>query len=1116
MLPKDWLKQFLVSRHISRPDGQSLYRYRLSDSDFEALKTALKTSALFGVANITEVAGWKAAFVIYAAEWWRREYDGSLWSWEKVFSSFNADAKSLTTARRNLVVELGLRYWGRKVRTINGSSRYLGSIAIEGGLPLNQLNNSSGWLGRVFKQVIPKYTRLQHTGIYADALICECDYIPKTYQNDQIHAILGDMVKTVVELKEKYRLHEHSNPLSYLDQQSPSWRERFPLPIEAEVGQKLLSDMIITAVKAADATMNLPFRGVRQLLDDGSLQLQIEFSGFIALEKLNLPETIPSRLDVELISSDGIKHSLGVALKTTYQQKSSLKMPRPPRTIQGDQSAHGYQIRFKHLSTLIYETLLTGGEELDIEVPWVFTQQNDDWVLEGIASVSTRARLVRILYPDRLACHASSETRHIEIISNKKLIETSGVIQLTDNESNSFIIKTAQEQSANRYYLHGKTLKFASMPNEVYRGLPSLTCVNNETEKRTEIPATKLVARAVNSKGNWLPLSQDQQGIYEIRLLDNQGNIQFRKKCALLPEQFSVRFEPSIDSLDGVIFLDNTMRANVICEPTVKHCITTEAGDHRIELYADHAPPNNVRLTLCWPNIADMLTLTVPFPARGGQIIDANGNKQSFDQRLFQDQLHGFRLRLFNEKPDRNRHLQIDFNLMDDTVDGARDLYFRDEVVKKGAVIELAIIDYQEWIKNLLSISRNLDSYVQLAVYENGTELLRTKIFRYQFSLTRNLALGCVALNTNDHACLSYDTLSQIQLMAMRLSQPEQEHIKLDVKSSEQTEVGCWFFYPDKRVAGPWLIYSSATSSVSLRPILWNVGDEQDVSTLDEREISTLHSAVTVGQTQTRHQIIKVILERMCTDFEHSGWAYLRHLWKQCDHLPLASFDVWSIAVTDTKLLAALVLQMDESFTQKFGEELPVFWELIPLEDWLAVFNNYSDYLKQVMEDKADVFTIIETRIKRISYLCASMDIVARILNQSLCGTVDQELIFMKQPVLDNVMSMINSSQQELDRRQADSKWLEVLKPELITHWTKMDKSVQQWLKLENVSEHHRAVVILPVLLAACCANVNIPEVWIGDAAVIFKLKRLKDFDEDWFNAAFNITLAYLSQQPTD
>ena len=294
-----------------------------------------------------------------------------------------------------------------------------------------------------------------------------------------------------------------------------------------------------------------------------------------------------------------------------------------------------------------------------------------------------------------------------------------------------------------------------------------------------------------------------------------------------------------------------------------------------------------------------------------------------------------------------------------------------------------------------------------------------------------------------------------------------------------------------------------------MRPILWVVGDEPEAVPLAEREISTLHSAVTVGSTQSRHQAIKAILEQICTDFEHSGWSYLRHLWRQCAHLPLASFDVWSIAVMDTKLLAALVLQMDESFTRKYSEELPVFWELIPLNDWLAVFTHYKNYLENVMDD-ADVNEMLEMRIEKVGAVSQSLDIVTRILKQWLCNKANQH------PSFSQVSLLISQYQQELDRRQANSHWPEVLKLEIVSHWKKMGKLQQQWLKLENISDHHRAVVILPVLLAAYCANTNTPENWIGNAAVIFKLKRLKAFDEDWFNEVFNISLAYLSQQPKD
>lgn len=94
MLPKVWLKQFLESRGYTSPDDHPLYRYRMSDDNFKSLKITLKTSAMLGVANLTSVTGWNAAFVIYAAEWWRREYDGSSWKWENLFASFGADVQS--------------------------------------------------------------------------------------------------------------------------------------------------------------------------------------------------------------------------------------------------------------------------------------------------------------------------------------------------------------------------------------------------------------------------------------------------------------------------------------------------------------------------------------------------------------------------------------------------------------------------------------------------------------------------------------------------------------------------------------------------------------------------------------------------------------------------------------------------------------------------------------------------------------------------------------------------------------------------------------------------------------------------------------------------------------
>lgn len=127
MHPKDWLNHYLThqDRQSLRDSGQPLYRYAMNYDEYKTLQTALKNSAMLGVANITKISGWNATFVIYAAEWWQREYDGSSWKWDKIFASFGASNQELTTPERNQLVKNGLQYWHRKVRIINGRTRYI-------------------------------------------------------------------------------------------------------------------------------------------------------------------------------------------------------------------------------------------------------------------------------------------------------------------------------------------------------------------------------------------------------------------------------------------------------------------------------------------------------------------------------------------------------------------------------------------------------------------------------------------------------------------------------------------------------------------------------------------------------------------------------------------------------------------------------------------------------------------------------------------------------------------------------------------------------------------------------------------------------------------------------
>jgi uncharacterized protein YecE (DUF72 family) len=77
----DWLRAFLDTRKLRRPDKRPLYRYRMADSEFDEAKRILQQLASAGRLNEPDgLAG--ALFVAYCAEWFRRESASTFLRWD--------------------------------------------------------------------------------------------------------------------------------------------------------------------------------------------------------------------------------------------------------------------------------------------------------------------------------------------------------------------------------------------------------------------------------------------------------------------------------------------------------------------------------------------------------------------------------------------------------------------------------------------------------------------------------------------------------------------------------------------------------------------------------------------------------------------------------------------------------------------------------------------------------------------------------------------------------------------------------------------------------------------------------------------------------------------------
>jgi len=77
-----WKNHLLEDRNLTKPDGRPLYQYRVSGNEYKALQQLLSHFlAKVPLNNIHTRSCIPGLFVLYAAEWWRREFNGSSWSW---------------------------------------------------------------------------------------------------------------------------------------------------------------------------------------------------------------------------------------------------------------------------------------------------------------------------------------------------------------------------------------------------------------------------------------------------------------------------------------------------------------------------------------------------------------------------------------------------------------------------------------------------------------------------------------------------------------------------------------------------------------------------------------------------------------------------------------------------------------------------------------------------------------------------------------------------------------------------------------------------------------------------------------------------------------------------
>lgn len=247
-----WLDTFLSTpARATMVDGTPLWAYRCTDEEYRTLLDELGQLRRWG-AGRGGSAMQVRCFALAGAEALRRGHLRGAWTWDTVREELDLSRIS-DEDLRNLTAT-GLRAWNRPLRVEAGVTRYLRSLLVEGGLPLHLLHQEGGRLRSIGSAVLRDLGALSVGAGVADkeleaiAARAAAPYARVAYLREPtIHALLGRLLNVVRLAVHQVPSEHSSDPSAWLATHDPGWLQRLPLDLEAAAAMGLVRALVADA-----------------------------------------------------------------------------------------------------------------------------------------------------------------------------------------------------------------------------------------------------------------------------------------------------------------------------------------------------------------------------------------------------------------------------------------------------------------------------------------------------------------------------------------------------------------------------------------------------------------------------------------------------------------------------------------------------------------------------------------------------------------------------------------------------------------------------------------------------------------------------------------------------
>ncbi|SEJ91014.1 STY4851/ECs_5259 family protein [Paraburkholderia diazotrophica] len=1099
-----WLTEFLLIRRIYRePAGVALYRYQVTPNEFRELAELLCEHRAHAF-HPTYGASWAAAFCLFVAESFRRQYDtrDGGWSWAPFEKALDC---RFTPQQHGELVRVGLaQYWKRPIRQYQGGrDNLLGSLFTEGGLPWPLVQSDTHGFGRVVRKGLKYFYRTEAGLRTAADLLTEFEHeLPQTFRTLETRQLLAGIVEQLMSLATRYELRGKDDPAQYLDTVEPNWRHEFPLPLDEVNARGLINDWLRDASRRREeresqrASAGTFACGHRLIEGPHGWRIRSEVT-VPRLADLSIDASIVNygRFELAFFEGDRLLARAGAAYGQKREDSTEVSVRFLKTQFSLDRAQLKDELTLRLLSNGSVACIVPFDQgSLDAqELPLVFENKGDEWWFIASASCSSDASTVRVLLPKGLSYTCDGPVSLKEEADGVRWIEAGDSLKLISEEGDRYAVTLKSgSQLPCRLTLKGVLMHYDSVPQVVYQGWPRLDVSVEGSEARASVPAPNEFAdRQRVTRAN----SDEQLGAIHYSAREASGDVLLQRRFGVVPPGFAIQAFPGSGGKPARLVVKQSRQLELqAVDHTIRGRLEARGRDTVIWLESLTDPvPSFLTLEVRGRSGCALapIRFRVAYPYEGARLIGVDGATLSTRDFTLSDLL-GLRVALSTSLPGGTRFC-LRLELVSGEARCTRHYYLG---VSNNAVL-LSLFSYQTDMMQMFGAVDDQDAFLRVSV-ETDRPLLRFQVRRYNGAAKREDAATFWMTSPSGGALQT-----EIAVEAMLLTDPRQASVDIPELTTQGVGTGRFRTPLSMHADGPWLIYPASSSPTQFRPFL-HLG-ERSASIDAASEIHSLHAAARAYHPVTQPHVIAQQITHMAFDLDHSGWQYLADLKQHYHHLPLSVFEAWLALSRNPAALAIAVfrLEMDESFCARIRDELAVIWECIPLPQWAVTYGQFGTWLNSQGLPPALSASVLQNRRLMLPHVLESFDEgeMGRYLETSDAAALRRYPIEIILPCW----------YQQLRRtHESNDHWPTEL-GHLLREWLARQKLPPPVLTL-STTEFTDAVTILPIFMAYVTAGLEtIDELKGNRSNVKFAIKMVSDFDRcSWYAPAHGLMVSYL------